>query len=279
MNRMSILILILILGLGLSVASCAPVRPGQNSAGGMVTNSNAAGYLTKEIVPDSLALLPPPPDTGSPALALDDEVHKSAAALRDTPRYRLAALDAQLVFPRAADAFACSVGAPIDEQHTPRLYRLMQRTLLDAAMSTAGAKNKYMRTRPFVAHNEPSCVPQDEARLRTNGSYPSGHATIGWIWALVLAEVDPLHANVILARGRSYGESRLVCNVHWQSDIIEGRFLGAAVVSQEQGVAEFRADVEAARRELAEARAKQLTPSRDCAAEAEALMQKIPGVL
>jgi acid phosphatase (class A) len=122
-------------------------------------------------------------------------------------------------------------------------------------------------------------VPQDEARLRTNGSYPSGHATIGWIWALVLAEVDPVHANVILARGRSYGESRLVCNVHWQSDIIEGRFLGAAVVSQEQGVAEFRADVEAARRELADARAKQLTPSRDCAAEAEALMQKIPGVL
>jgi hypothetical protein len=88
-----------------------------------------------------------------------------------------------------------------------------------------------MRTRPFAAYEEPTCAPQDEARLRKNGSYPSGHATVGWVWALILAEVDPARADAILARGRSYGESRLVCNVHWQSDIIEGGFLGAAVVS------------------------------------------------
>ena len=271
---------ILVLGLGLSVASCAPARPGQDSAGGMVAKSGAsAGYLTQEAVPVSLALLPPPPAAGSPALALDEEIHKSAAALRDTPRYRLAALDAELVFPHAADAFACTLGVPIDEQHTPHVYRLMQRILFDAGLATASAKNKYLRQRPFMVHQEPSCKPEDEARLRTNGSYPSGHTTIGWAWALALAEVDPARHDAILARGRTYGESRLVCNVHWQSDIIEGRFLGAAVVSQEHGVAEFRADIEAARRELAETRAKKLAPERDCAAEAAALTQKIPGVL
>jgi acid phosphatase (class A) len=276
MNRASILIL----GLGLAVASCAPAQPQKAPAGGMVSQFNAApGYLTKETVPDSLALLPPPPAAGSPAFALDEEVHKSAAALRDTPRYRLAALDAELVFPKAADAFACTLGVSIDDQHTPRLYRLMQRILLDAGTATSGAKNKYMRQRPFMVHEEPSCKPQDEARLRTNGSYPSGHTTIGWAWALALAEVDPARHDAILARGRAYGESRLVCNVHWQSDIIEGRFLAAAVVSQEHAVAEFRADIEAARKELAAARAKKLPPGRDCASEAEALTQKIPGVL
>jgi acid phosphatase (class A) len=276
MNRTSILVL----GFGFWAASCAPVRQGHDAGGGMVTNSNAsAGYLTKETVPVSLDLLPPPPTAGSPALALDEEIHKAAAALRDTPRYRLAALDAELIFPHAADAFACTLGVPIDEQHTPHLYRLMQRILLDAGTSTASAKNKYMRARPFMVHEEPSCRPEDEARLRTNGSYPSGHTTIGWAWALALAEVDPSRHDAIIARGRAYGESRLVCNVHWQSDIIEGRFLGAAVVSQEHGVAEFRADVEAARHEVAEARANKLAPSLDCAAEAEALTQKIPGVL
>lgn len=237
------------------------------------------GYLAKEAMPDSLALLPPPPAAGSAALANDEEVHKSAAALRDTPRYRLAALDAELNFPRAPDAFACTLGAPIDAQQTPRLYRLMQRTLVDAGLSTSRAKNEYRRVRPFVVHEEPTCAPQDEARLRTNGSYPSGHTTIGWTWALVLAEVDPAHANAILARGRSYGESRLVCNVHWQSDILEGRFLGASVVSQLHTVTEFRRDIEAARQELSEARAKGLPPGHDCALEAEALTQKIPGVL
>ena len=276
MNRMSTLML----GLGLAIASCAPVQPAKDAGAGMAAASDfAGGYLTKEIVPDSLALLPPPPGPGSPALALDEEIHKSAAALRDTPRYRLAALDAELVFPKAADAFACTLGVSIDEQHTPHVYRLMQRILLDSGTSTAAAKNKYMRQRPFMVHNEPSCKPEDEARLRTNGSYPSGHTTIGWAWALALAEVDPSRHDAILARGRAYGESRLVCNVHWQSDIIEGRFLAASVVSQEHAVAEFRADIEAARKELTEARTKKLAPSRDCTAEAEALTQKIPGVL
>jgi acid phosphatase (class A) len=264
----------------LSIAGCAPVPPTQDSGAHKIAESNAsAGYLPRGALPDSLALLPPPPAAGSAAFAHDEEVHQNAAALRDTPRYRLAALDAELVFPRAADAFACTLGVPIDAQQTPALYRLLQRTLLDAGTSTIGAKNEYKRTRPFVVHDEPSCVPQDEARLRTNGSYPSGHTTAGWTWALVLAEVDPAHANAILARGRSYGESRLVCNVHWQSDILEGRVLGAAVVSQLHTAAEFREDVAAASKEVAAARAKGLAPTRDCATEAAALTQKIPGVL
>lgn len=264
----------------LFLAGCAPAPKAQGSSAQMVADSSlAAGYLAKEDLPDSLALLPPPPASGSTALAHDEEVHKSAATLRDTPRYRLAALDAELNFPRAADAFACTLGVPIDADHTPRLYRLLQRTLTDAGRSTAGAKNQYIRTRPFVVHDEPTCAPQDEARLRTNGSYPSGHTAIGWTWALVLAEVDPARADAILARGRSFGESRLVCNVHWQSDILEGRFIGSAVVSQLHGVAEFRQDVEAARKELTAVRAKGLPPARDCAMETEALKQKIPGVL
>jgi acid phosphatase (class A) len=244
-------------------------------AGGWQT---APGYLAKESIPDSLLLLPPPPETGSAALAHDEEVHKNASALRDTPRYRLAALDAELVFPRAADAFACTLGVPVDMEHTPRLYQLLARTETDAGSSTAGVKNRYMRKRPFVVHDEPTCAPGDEAHLRTNGSYPSGHTTLGWAWALVLAQVDPSRANAILARGRSFGESRLVCNVHWQSDILEGRFMGASVVSQLNTVAEFRKDVAAASAELVKVRAQGLQPARDCAMEATALTQKIPGV-
>lgn len=255
----------------LSIAGCAAEKA--------APVQGPTGYLPKEALPNSLALLPPPPAAGSAALAQDEDVHKSAAAFRDTSRYRLAALDADLTSPRAASAFACTLGSPIDEQQTPRLYRLMQRTLMDAGASTAGAKNRYMRTRPFVAHEEPTCAPQDEARLRTNGSYPSGHTTIGWAWALVRAEVDPARADAILARGRSFGESRLVCNVHWQSDVLEGRVMGAAVVAQLHTAAEFRQDIEAARHELATARAKGLSPDRDCGSEVEALTQKIPGVL
>jgi acid phosphatase (class A) len=46
-------------------------------------------------------------------------------------------------------------------------------------------------------------------------SYPSGHTAIGLAWALILCELFPENANLILDRGRAFGESRVVCNVHW----------------------------------------------------------------
>jgi hypothetical protein len=38
-----------------------------------------AGYLSPEALPNSLALLPPPPATGSAALALDEEISRKVA--------------------------------------------------------------------------------------------------------------------------------------------------------------------------------------------------------
>jgi acid phosphatase (class A) len=80
------------------------------------------------------------------------------------------------------------------------------------------------------------------------------------------------------AHGRSFGESRLVCNFHWQSDVIGGRHMAAATVARLQSQPEFQADVEAARKELAAARKAGAGPGRDCVAETRALAQVIPNV-
>ncbi len=230
-----------------------------------------AGYLPSDAYPDSLALLPPPPAEGSAALALDGEVSRQNLALRGTPRWELAIEDANLAFPMVAGTFSCALGTPITEQDTPHLYMLLRRTLADAGLSTYAAKNHYQRTRPFIVNGEPICTPDEEEGLRKDGSYPSGHTAIGWAWALILTGIAPEQADAILARGRAFGESRLVCNVHWHSDVVEGRFMGAATVARLQADPEFQAAVEAAKGELAAARAKALEPARDCAAEADAL--------
>jgi acid phosphatase (class A) len=230
-----------------------------------------AGYLTKAAVPDSLALVPPPPAPGSAALALDEDANRKALALRGTPRFALATEDANLLFPGAAGTFSCALGAPVTEADTPHLYVLLRRVLSDAGASTGRAKDAYKRPRPFLVNKEPTCTPSEEADLGQQGSYPSGHSAAGWTWALVLAEVDPDHENGILARGRAFGQSRVVCNVHWQHDVNEGRILGAATVARLHADPAFRTDLEAAKKELAAVRAKGLAPSRDCKAEADAL--------
>lgn len=234
-----------------------------------------AGYLSNGEIPDSLALLPAPPAGGSAAFAQDEAVSVEARALRNSPRWQQAAEDANLSFPRAAGTYACALNVDINENDTPHLYTLLRRTLQDAGRATAGAKNKYARTRPFVTFNESTCLPADEAILRNNGSYPSGHASAGWTWALILAELAPERSDAILARGRSFGESRLVCNVHWQSDVLAGRFMAAGVVARLHSNDVFKADMAAARAEISAARARNLKPTRDCAAESAALAEKV----
>jgi acid phosphatase (class A) len=228
------------------------------------------GYLEKPL--DSAALLPPPPAVGSAAEALDQEIARLSLALRDTPRWKLAAMDADLKFPWAAGDYSCALGTAITEQDTPRLYTMLRRIMIDAGAATGAAKNKYMHARPFMLDSQPTCSsPEDEAALRKNGSYPSGHTSIGAAWALTLAEAAPDRADAILARGRAFGDSRIVCNVHWNSDVIEGWFTGTATVARLHSAPEFLADLQAAKAEIAAARAKGLAPQRDCKFEAEAL--------
>ncbi|MGV8960187.1 MAG: acid phosphatase [Stenotrophomonas sp.] len=235
----------------------------------------AQGYLQAAQLPDSIALLPPPPAAGSAAFALDEQVNL-ARTLRGTPRWQQAIADDNLQFPAAASIFACALGTDISEQAAPRLYGLLRRTRTDAAVVSDAAKHRYNRTRPFVLNGEPTCTPDKEAGLAENGSYPSGHTSIGWAWALILAELAPDRSDAILARGRSYGESRLVCNVHWHSDVLSGRFMGSAVVARLHADASFRSDMDAARAELAALRAGNPAPPANCATEAAALAQPLP---
>lgn len=233
------------------------------------------GYLSKEAFPNSLALLPPPPSAGSAAFALDEDVARRSVALRGTPRWTLATLDADLSFPNAAGTFACALDAAITEKRTPQLYLLLRRTLTDVGLSTYAAKNQYQRSRPFMLNKEAICTPGEQVTLEKDGSYPSGHTAVGWAWALMLSEIAPEQTDAILARGMTYGESRNVCNVHWHSDVVQGRVIAGGVVARLHAEPAFRADMEAAKSELASVRAEGVKPTRDCAAEAAALSGQV----
>jgi acid phosphatase (class A) len=68
------------------------------------------GYLAKEEIPNSLALVPPPPEEGSAAFALDQEYAKKAVESKDSARFNLAVTDAELHFPAAVKSFESTLG-------------------------------------------------------------------------------------------------------------------------------------------------------------------------
>ena len=260
--------------IGVALCSCAAspppvpeIRPGL-----------LAGYLGKDL-PDSLQLLPAPPAEGTAAFDHDKAVSRASQRLRGSRRFAQATVDADLTFPRVASTFACALAVPITQEKSPRLYQLLRRVLTDAGLATYRAKDHYKRTRPFVHYTEGTCAPADEEKLRGDGSYPSGHTSIGWAWALILTELAPERADALLARGRSFGESRLVCNAHWQSDVLEGRAVAAGAVAKLHSNPDFKADLAAAGREIQALRASAEAPNADCAAEATALAIPIDEVL
>ena len=231
----------------------------------------APGYLDPADLPLRLALLGAPPKPDSAALARDEEARRAALALRGTAREALAATDAELSFPGPANTFSCAMGTQISEKTTPHLYTLMQRTLTDAGGSTYAGKNAYNRTRPFVVHDEGTCRKDMEPLLRTDGSWPSGHSAAGWAWGLILGEVNPARATELMTRGLAYGQSRVICNAHWQSDVDAGRIMGAATVASLHSNPAFLKDLAAAKEEIQAAQKAGNTPTENCAAEGVAL--------
>ena len=226
-----------------------------------------ASYLGPGKLPDSVALLAPPPAEGSKQWKRDKQGEAKALKLHGTARWDLATADADLFTPKATGAMSCAAGFVISNETTPKLDALLRKAAPDLGLSAYGAKQKYMRARPFMGNGKPMCTPEMDATLRKDGSYPSGHAAIGYGWGLILADIIPSRKKQLLARGRAFADSRRVCNVHFLSDIEGGEKLAVAVVALLAKDAAYQADVEAAKAEV-----KAITKAQpDCAAEKAAL--------
>lgn len=147
-------------------------------------------------------------------------------------------------------AFAPVLGARFTAENYPLTAAALQRVRTPLGASVLQAKERFARARPFVADaNVPTCITPNE-QLRASGAYPSGHAAFGWAWGLVLAELDPTNADAILARAREYGDSRVVCGLHYPSDVEAGRTLAASALARLHAEQDFRAALEAARAEF-----------------------------
>mgnify|MGYP003590836490 CR=1 FL=1 len=218
---------------------------------GLSITANAAdGYLTASQVPNSLKILPLPPQENSAGQVRDNAIFQDMQAQEGSARWAQAAVDADLTDEHLGRPFSEVFGLEINEKNTPTLFSMMQKIRLDSNVTTKSAKQHYNRTRPFISMKVATCTPQDETTLKSNGSYPSGHTTIGWTYALLLAELRPDRQNEIIQRGYEYGQSRVVCNMHWQSDVDAGRVIAAAQFARLQADPQFRKDLKKAKKEI-----------------------------
>jgi acid phosphatase (class A) len=223
----------------------APVDPSMAGP----TPTKLTGYLTARDI-DGQVVLGPPPALDSPRGKADRTIYLDTRAMAGSPRWVQATKDNDLWNGGALQRYACALGRPISAAALPKTYHLLQRVELDTRTVGTPPKDHYNRTRPLIGDDRPVCVKREDW-MKTNASYPSGHAMAGWAWGLVLGELAPAKASGLMEAGREIGDSRVICGVHYQSDVEAGRMLGAAMVSREHANAQFREDFAAARAELA----------------------------
>jgi acid phosphatase (class A) len=245
------------------------------AAAGVVVAAEAklAGYLTAGSNPPAQTYLGPPPAPDSPQGQGDRALFEKTRALKDSPRWTVAQADADIDPRSAGRLFDCPLGANLGQNQPAAITRLLTRIEADVASPYNAAKDFYKRPRPVVGNDLPICVAKDD-HLTHSFSYPSGHSSISWAWTLAMAEMEPDRAGEIVRRGAAIGDSRVVCGVHFMSDVEAGRRVGSAVFAAEQSSPEFQADLKAAKTEIDARRAAgQQNPA--CTAEAEALKASI----
>jgi acid phosphatase (class A) len=191
---------------------------------------------------DATEVLHSPPANDSPTTKAElAELHRIQDA-RTPEALRKARADAanQTVF-----LFSTVFGDGFTAGKLPVTAALFDRIASDESVLGDVPKYYWKRSRPKTLDDTiQTCAPTGSF------SYPSGHATRGYLFGVVLAAAVPEKHDAILDRAADYAHSRVVCGAHFPSDVEAGRVLGTSLAAVMLAQPGFRQDLDAVRREL-----------------------------
>ncbi|USI72813.1 acid phosphatase [Sphingomonas morindae] len=143
--------------------------------------------------------------------------------------------------------FAAVMGPGFDPERLPATKALFHTVREEEKAAVDRAKDHFRRNRPWITDSTlHPCSTNDEPQ----SSYPSGHTSMGYAMAAILARLEPSKAPAILARAADYAHSRLVCEVHFPGDIAAGQAYGMMIAERLMAQPAFRASFQAAQAEL-----------------------------
>ena len=210
-------------------------------------------FLTDETRPDGIYFLPKPLEVTDPAFCNDFYYYQWGKQQRNTPFGEQAKKDGPM---ELFEAFSEAFGMTIHPGLTPEIDNLAGGAASDAHAANRRVKNYYQRMRPFVQFAEPSLVKETEEEEGKDYSYPSGHATRGYVYAMTLALIEPDSANVLMKRAYEYALGRVVAGYHYKSDIDASAILAASVMGALAGNERFKNQLEKAKAEYAQLKKK-----------------------
>jgi acid phosphatase (class A) len=227
----------------------AAAPAGQTGSAGQVASMASGASEPLRYIDDAAysveklkALFPPAPATDSAYHRLETElVIAIQAEANDAARARAQSEDK--VTPVV---FADVLGPGFNAERFPKTIALLTLAGKESKVISERAKDIWDRPRPPKASgNKVKPIVENPK----SGSYPSGHATRGMLWARLLTALAPDRADDLLARGRLIGYDRIVAGVHYPSDVAAGYVLGESLAQHMLSNPAFQADLQAAQAE------------------------------
>ncbi len=192
----------------------------------------------------ALQILPDPPSSTSETTATELlELHRIES--RRTPEQAAHAMaddKDESIF-----IFRAQIGDVLTTARLPLTVALSLRVKNDESISSTPAKEGFKRVRPYNLDQtlHPVCTTKTK-----NDSYPSGHTTVGYLMALTLIDMVPEKRDVILERADDYAHNRLVCGVHYASDLQASKLLAYSIHAVMANDAQYRRELAGAQLEL-----------------------------
>jgi acid phosphatase (class A) len=187
--------------------------------------------------------IPPFPEKNSAEQKKDEQILANYQTTRKTQDCERAVLE---VHASLANFYGAPNGSLTDAQ-VKTLGDFFQKVRNEGDYFTHEVKNKYSRPRPFVYLKQlHPCVD-----LEKSPAYPSGHASLSELYALVLSEIFPAQKTVFLARAKQIRDDRVLAGVHHPSDINSGEKAGELIFAELMKSEAFKKDLAAAKKLVA----------------------------
>jgi len=142
--------------------------------------------------------------------------------------------------------FADVLGPKFTQEALPKTEAFFARVAETEGAVVDPAKDVWKRPRPHLL----SDLVKPAVPLSKSGAYPSGHATVGTLMAIVLSNMVPEKRAELMARGWEYANNRVIGGIHFRSDIEAGRISGSLIAEAIWNQPDFAAEFAAAKAEL-----------------------------
>lgn len=221
---------VLLLSLALFLVSCSTSKSVSTS------EVQQAAYLREDLYAELKSHVADFPAANSSIQLADEKELRELQKTRSEKECARAATEVEVTL----QSFYGKPYGQLDEKQVATLQPLFEKLRYEVGSYIGQVKRGYKRLRPYdyLTDLKP-CISKEKSL-----AYPSGHATLAEVYALVLKDIFPSKEVQFESRSREISRDRVLGGVHHRSDVESGHKMGQYLYAELLKSEQYKSDIE-----------------------------------